>query len=153
MNLHLIAVGRARKGPDQALFETYARRLRWSLALREVEPRRALPAIERTRQEGRLMLAALPDRAHAIVLDGAGTTLSSEALAAHLGRVRDQGGGAPLAFLIGGADGHDDAVRARADLLLSLGPMTWPHMLVRTMLAEQIYRAQAILDGHPYHRG
>lgn len=153
VTLHLLAVGRARKGPETAQFESYARRLRPPLALREVEVRRATASAERIRQEGRLLLDAIPARAHVVVLDGAGRALSSEALAAHVGRVRDHDGGTPIAFLIGGADGHDDAVRARADLLLSLGPMTWPHMLVRVMLAEQLYRAQSILSGHPYHRG
>jgi len=153
VNLHLLAVGRARKGPDLALFESYAGRLRPAPAVREVEARRAAAPHERIREEGRLLLDAVPARAHVVVLDGAGRALSSEALAAHLSRVRDHDGGTPIAFLIGGADGHDDAVRARADLLLSLGSMTWPHMLVRVMLAEQLYRAQSILAGHPYHRG
>ncbi|KGM31825.1 23S rRNA (pseudouridine(1915)-N(3))-methyltransferase RlmH, partial [Inquilinus limosus] len=68
-----------------------------------------------------------------------------------LGRWRDEGR-AEAAFLIGGADGHDESVRGRAELLLSFGRLTWPHMLARTMLAEQLYRAQTILSGHPYHR-
>jgi 23S rRNA (pseudouridine1915-N3)-methyltransferase len=152
VNIVLLAVGRVRKGPEQALFDAYAKRLRWSLTVREVEVRKPLPAAERRTQEGRLLLEALPPRAHAIVLDEGGRTLSSEAFARHMGTRRDDGGGDPVALLIGGADGHDDAVKARADLLLSLGPMTWPHLLVRALLAEQLYRAQAILDGHPYHR-
>lgn len=152
MNIVLLAVGRARKGPEHSLFDAYAKRLRWSLTVREVEVRKPLPAVERRVQEGRLLLEALPPRAHVVVLDETGRALSSEAFARHLGAHRDTGGGDPVALLIGGADGHDDAVRARADLLLSLGAMTWPHLLVRTLLAEQLYRAQSILDGHPYHR-
>jgi len=152
MNLMLIAVGRARRGPETELLRDYAGRLRWPLALREVEERRPLAVNDRRVREGRLLLQALPEDAHAVVLDGGGKALSSEALAAHLERVRDEGT-RTVAFLIGGADGHDDAVLARANLMLSLGPMTWPHMLVRPMLVEQVFRAQCILEGHPYHRG
>nr|WP_246152043.1 23S rRNA (pseudouridine(1915)-N(3))-methyltransferase RlmH [Roseospira navarrensis] len=149
----LIAVGRARTSPEAALFETYAARLRgWSLSVREVEERRPLPPPERMAREGRLLLEQVPDGAHCIVLDGRGRAWSSEDLAAHLGRVRDEGA-RTVAFLVGGADGHAPEVLARADQRLSLGAMTWPHMLVRPMLAEQIYRAWAILAGHPYHRG
>nr|WP_221237114.1 23S rRNA (pseudouridine(1915)-N(3))-methyltransferase RlmH [Roseospira goensis] len=148
----LIAVGRVKDGPDVALLRDYAGRLRgWSLTLREVDERRPLPTAERIAREGRLVLDQVPEGAHVVVLDGGGRTLSSAAFAAHLGRVRDRGT-RTVAFLVGGADGHDAAVLARADLTLSLGAMTWPHRLVRPMLAEQIYRAQAILGGHPYHR-
>jgi 23S rRNA (pseudouridine1915-N3)-methyltransferase len=76
--------------------------------------------------------------------------MGSAAFAGQLARWRDQA--AELAFVIGGADGLDDSVRTRASLLLSLGPMTWPHMLVRVLLAEQLWRAHSILSGHPYHR-
>jgi 23S rRNA (pseudouridine1915-N3)-methyltransferase len=86
-----------------------------------------------------------------VVLDGGGRGLTSPALAAQLGRWRDAGT-ATVAFLIGGAAGHGAAALARADLVLSLGPPTWPHLLVRGLVAEQLYRAQQILAGHPYHR-
>ncbi len=151
MRLWLAAVGRARPGPARDLFDEYAGRLGWPLTLREVEVRRRLPPDELKRQEAGLLLAAVPAGSVVVALDERGKALSSEAFAARLGAWRDQGAG-DVAFLIGGADGHGDAVRARADLLLALGPMTWPHMLVRGMLAEQIYRAQQILAGHPYHR-
>jgi len=85
------------------------------------------------------------------VLDGRGKMLDSAGLARQLGSWRDQGT-AGITFVIGGADGLGDDVLARADLVLSLGAMTWPHQLVRVMLAEQLYRAQTILSGHPYHR-
>ena len=87
----------------------------------------------------------------AVALDGAGKALSSEEFARRIGAWRDDG--VPcLAFLIGGADGHGAAVLKRADLALSFGPMVWPHLLVRAMLAEQLWRAASILSGHPYHR-
>lgn len=153
MQILLIAVGRARGSPEAALFDSYAARLRgWSLVLREVEERRPLPVPDRIAREGRLLLDQVPEGAVVVVLDGRGKAWSSEDLAAHLGWIRDEGA-RTVAVLIGGADGHAPEVLARADVRLSLGAMTWPHMLVRPMLAEQIYRAWAILNGHPYHRG
>lgn len=154
MRIHVIAVGRARGGPEQELFQSYGRRLKWPVTLKEVEEKRKLPAAELKLREGELLLAALPERAAGAVmvaLDESGKRLSSAAFAKQLGLWRDRGI-ADLAFLIGGADGLSDAVRGRADLLLSLGDMTWPHLLVRVLLIEQLYRGQSILAGHPYHR-
>lgn len=151
MRLWLAAVGRAKPGPELELFQQYARRLTPPLTLREVEEKRPLPVPERKTREAELLLAAIPAGAVVVALDERGKSPGSEDFAHRLGRWRDDGV-ADLAFLIGGADGHGDAVRARADLLLSFGAMTWPHMLVRAMVAEQLWRAQAILSGHPYHR-
>ena len=152
MRIDILAIGRARAGPERALYQTYASRIRWPLALRELEEKRRLPAAELKVREGALLLEALPADAAVVALDETGKDLSSEEFAKRLGRWRDDGR-ATVAFVIGGAEGLSDEVRGRADLLLSLGRQTWPHMLVRTMLAEQIYRAQQILAGHPYHRG
>jgi 23S rRNA (pseudouridine1915-N3)-methyltransferase len=153
MRILVAAVGRAKAGePARALAEDYARRLTWPIAFREVEEKRKLPAPARIRREGELLLDLLPPDAIAVVLDERGKPLASTAFAAKIRSWQDHGI-ADLAFLIGGADGHADAVRQRADLLLSLGPMTWPHLLVRALIAEQLYRAQSILAGHPYHRG
>jgi 23S rRNA (pseudouridine1915-N3)-methyltransferase len=91
------------------------------------------------------------DEGRTVVLDETGADLTSEALADRIGKWRD-GGGREVRFLIGAADGHDAATRAGADLLLGFGRATWPHMLVRAMLTEQLYRASTILTGHPYHR-
>lgn len=151
MRLWLAAVGRARGGPARDLYEEYAGRLTWPLTLKEVEVKKRLPPDELKRQEAELLLAAIPAGATVVALDERGKTMDSAAFAQRIGAWRD-GGVADLAFLIGGADGHGEAVRRRADLLLAFGPMTWPHMLVRGMLTEQIYRAQQILAGHPYHR-
>ncbi len=96
------------------------------------------------------MLAALPANAFAVALDLAGRTPDSETFARHLTAWLDTG--KPVCFLIGGAEGLDPSILTRADFALSLGTLTWPHLLVRTMLAEQLYRAQAIAAGHPYHR-
>ncbi len=106
---------------------------------------------ERKPREAEKLLAAVPPGAKIVALDERGKSLTSAEFAAALGTWRDQGAPA-VAFLIGGADGHDDGIRRKADLVLNLGTLTWPHMLVRGLIAEQIYRAQCILDGHPYHR-
>ncbi|HWE75508.1 MAG TPA: 23S rRNA (pseudouridine(1915)-N(3))-methyltransferase RlmH [Stellaceae bacterium] len=150
MRLTIIAVGRHKAGPLKALQEFYAERIRWPLTIREVEERRKLPPAELKAREGELILAALPKDAELIALDGRGKTLSSADLASRLAQWRDAD--ANLAFVIGGADGLADAVLGPAKLTLSLGTMTWPHLLVRGMLLEQLYRAQQILAGHPYHR-
>jgi 23S rRNA (pseudouridine1915-N3)-methyltransferase len=102
------------------------------------------------RREGAALLAALPAGAFVVALDLGGHQPGSEALAALLARWEESG--RTLAFVIGGAEGLDPAVQARAEQRLSLGPMTWPHFLVRGLLAEQLYRAQAIRANHPYHR-
>ena len=151
MKFTIACIGRAGPGPERGLYEHYAGRIRWPLTLRELEEKKKLPPAELVRREGELLLGAIPDRAVLVALDRRGKVVDSEAFARHLGRWRDDGV-ADLAFLIGGADGHGQAVLDRADLKLSLGAMTWPHMMVRAMLAEQLFRAQAILSGHPYHR-
>ncbi|MFN3077194.1 MAG: 23S rRNA (pseudouridine(1915)-N(3))-methyltransferase RlmH [Alphaproteobacteria bacterium] len=152
MRILIAAVGRLRDGPEQALLQEYLRRVKWSTAVREVEERRPLPTPARMAREAELLLGTVPDGAVMVALDERGRTLSSQDFATRLGTWRDQGTDC-LAFLIGGADGHDARVRERADLVLSLGAMTWPHFLVRVLLAEQIFRAQSLLEGHPYHRG
>lgn len=150
MRITIVAVGRVRAGPIEALYADYARRLPWPVDLHEIEVKTA-GAGQQSRREGERLLAALPANAFVIALDGGGRMLDSEGLAQQLAAWRDQGR-RDLAFVIGGADGLDAAVRTRADMTLSLGPMTWPHLLVRVMLAEQLYRAASILSGHPYHR-
>lgn len=152
MRFWLAAVGRARADAARDLFQDYAARLTPPLTLREVEVKKRLPPDELKRQEGELLLAAVPPGATLVVLDERGAALDSAAFARRIGLWRDDGAG-DVAFLIGGADGHGEAIRKRADLLLSLGAMTWPHMLVRGLIAEQLFRAQCILSGHPYHRG
>jgi 23S rRNA (pseudouridine1915-N3)-methyltransferase len=152
MQIEILAIGRARAGPERELYQTYADRIRWPLVLRELEEKKRLPPAEMKVREGALLLEALPLEAAAVALDEGGKELSSEQFAKQLGRWRDDGR-ATIAFVIGGADGLSVPVRDRADLLIAFGRQTWPHMLVRAMLAEQIYRAQQILAGHPYHRG
>lgn len=151
MKLTIACIGRAGRGPERDLYEHYAGRIRWPLILRELEEKKKLPPAELVRREGELLLGAVPDRSVLIALDRRGRTLDSETFAKRLERWRDDGV-ADIAFLIGGADGHGEAVLAKSSLVLSFGAMTWPHLLARVLLAEQIYRAQQLLAGHPYHR-
>ncbi|QJE73454.1 23S rRNA (pseudouridine(1915)-N(3))-methyltransferase RlmH [Aerophototrophica crusticola] len=151
MRLWLAAVGRARPGPARDLFEEYRGRMSWPLTLKEVETKKRVEGEELKRLEAELLLSAIPDGATLVALDERGKVFPSEEFARKVGTWRD-GGVQDLAFVIGGADGLAEEVRRRAALVLAFGPMTWPHMLVRGMLAEQLYRAQQILAGHPYHR-
>lgn len=136
MKLHIVARGRIGASPEAELVERYAKRLRGDLVITELSESALWPRFEGGRT---------------VVLDETGRDLASTALAAQLGRWRDDGC-REVRFLIGAADGHDAATKAGADLLLGLGRATWPHMLARAMLAEQLYRASMILAGHPYHR-
>jgi 23S rRNA (pseudouridine1915-N3)-methyltransferase len=120
-------------------------------AIVELEEKRRLSPAELKAREAELILAAVPPGARLVALDQRGAEWSSRDLADRLRGWRDGGAGA-LAFAIGGAEGLGAAVIDRADAVLSLGMMTWPHLLVRCMLLEQLYRAQQILAGHPYHR-
>lgn len=155
MKLAIIAVGRDRAGPTKSLFDQYADRLTSTEFGRptmvEVMAKRARSGPARQAEEAEALLSAIPAGAAVVALDERGKTLSSVALAGRMGRWRDDGR-PQMACLIGGADGLTGPVRARADLVLSFGAMTWPHMLVRALLAEQLYRAATILSGHPYHR-
>jgi 23S rRNA (pseudouridine1915-N3)-methyltransferase len=151
VKLLIACVGRAARGPERDLYQHYAERIRWPLALREVEEKRPLPAAQLIKREGALLLQAAPAKAVLVALDRRGQALASEAFADRLTRWRDQS--ADIAFLIGGAEGHGEALLQKSTLVLSFGAMTWPHLLARAMLAEQIYRAQQLIAGHPYHRG
>ncbi len=151
MTLTLIAVGRAKRGPELDLFTHYAGRLRPSLELVEVEERKRLCGAELMAREADLISAKIPAGAWIVALDERGKAMKSRDFANFL-QDRMDTGVRDLAFIIGGTDGLDPALRARADTVLCFGPQTWPHMLVRGMLAEQLYRAQSILAGHPYHR-
>jgi 23S rRNA (pseudouridine1915-N3)-methyltransferase len=147
--MHVIAIGRLRGGPEAELFERYNTRLRPHLMVTELPEARGTPALVK-RKEGAALLAALPRDPFVVPLDLGGHTLDSEAFAGRLGQWSSLSHS--ICFLIGGAEGLDAGVIARADYVLSLGTMTWPHLLARAMLAEQLYRAQAIIQGHPYHR-
>ncbi len=142
-------MGRLARGPEAELFERYSARLRPKLTVTEVAECRGSPA-EVKRREAALLLSALPPQALVVALDLGAPAPTSEAFARTLTTWTETG--RTPCFLIGGAEGLDATVIARADHTLSLGPLTWPHMLVRVMLAEQLFRAQSIASGHPYHR-
>ena len=151
MRLTLIAVGRSKKGPEQELFASYQKRTRPNLELIEVEEKRRLSDAELMAREAELILAKVTDSAYVVALDERGKTMKSRDFANFLTTEQDNGC-RDMVFVIGGANGLTPQVRARANKLLSFGVQTWPHMLVRGMLAEQLYRAQSIQAGHPYHR-
>lgn len=155
MRLHVVAVGRLRKGPELDLVSDYCRRAARtgrplgiaSVTVSEIDERKG----GSKEAEAALLTKAIPAGARVVALDERGKHLTSPEFARCIADWRD-GGCQDMAFVIGGADGLDPALVARADLALSLGRMVWPHMLARVMLAEQIYRAAAILAGTPYHR-
>ncbi len=138
MQLHVIARGKIGRSPEGELVERYLKRISWPVKITELPETggAAPPALSPHRE---------------VLLDERGKQLASEDFAALLGRWRDDGV-REVRFLIGAADGHGDKARHEADLLLGFGAMTWPHMLARAMLAEQLWRATSILAGHPYHR-
>jgi len=140
-----------RRGPLYDLQELYAGRIVPRVTIVELEERRPLPPAPLKAREAELILGALPAGARLVALDRDGASWSSRHFAERLAAWRDRGNGT-IAFAIGGAEGLGAAVIDRADGVLSLGALTWPHFLVRGMLLEQLYRAQQILAGHPYHR-
>lgn len=139
MLLHIVARGRIGRTPEAELVDRYLKRIGWPTKVSE------LPDV------GGREPAVAAGQTRRVLLDEKGEVLGSAAFAERLGRWRDDGV-REARFLLGAADGFDDAARGEADLLLSFGRATWPHMLARAMLAEQLFRATSILAGHPYHR-
>lgn len=138
MLLHIVARGKIGRSPEADLVDRYLKRIQWPTRLTELPDRGG-------------KLPELPPNSVQVVLDERGQALASIELAGRLEAWRD-GGKREARFMIGAADGHDEEARRSADLLLSFGPATWPHLLVRAMLAEQLFRATSILANHPYHR-
>jgi len=154
----IAAVGRMKSGPERDLLDRYVDRAAKQgrslgitrVEVREITESRAARAEDRKAEEAAALVAGLAEGTAVIVLDEIGQTMGSEAFAAFVGQRIDAG--RDLAVLIGGADGHGEAARGRAELVLAFGAMTWPHQIVRILAAEQIYRATTIIAGHPYHR-
>ena len=138
VQLHIIARGKIGRSPEAELTERYLKRIPWPTKITELPDRGGL-------------LPDPPAGSVTIVLDERGQALSSTQFARKIENWRDTGR-REARFLIGAADGHEEELRGKADLLLSFGPATWPHLLVRAMLAEQLFRATSILANHPYHR-
>lgn len=159
MKLTIAAVGRLKAGPEKLLADDYLKRAEGmgrkagisAIRVQDFSESQASSAAARMAEEARILASAVPPRSFSIVLDERGKAVASEAFAGLMQRQLDHGT-SDMTFVIGGPDGHAPETRERADLLLSFGPMTWPHRLVRVMLFEQIYRAVTIMTGHPYHR-
>ncbi len=160
MRLVIAAVGRLKNAPEALLVEDYSARIRASgrnlgfssFEIREVEAPRGLETPIRKLREAEMLMGCVSSGAHLAALDEQGDSLSSSAFADRLAKWRDEGVPS-VGFFIGGADGHGPVVTNAAQTRLAFGRATWPHMFVRTMLCEQLYRAMTILSGHPYHRG
>ena len=160
MRLVIAAVGRLKAGPERDLARRYVERIGQigrGVALDapeivEFDESRARSADQRKHEEAAALTAALDPKCVIVALDERGRTMSSAAFAEMIGRRRDDGA-AGLAFVIGGADGLAEEFLSGAQTRIAFGAMTWPHQIVRALLAEQLYRAATILAGHPYHRG
>jgi 23S rRNA (pseudouridine1915-N3)-methyltransferase len=136
--LHIVARGKIGRSPEAELVDRYLKRISWPTKVTELPDKGG-------------SVPPIPNNSVTVVLDERGSAITSVEFATRLERWRDDGK-REARFLIGAADGHEDGQRASADLLLSFGPATWPHLLVRAMLAEQLFRATSILANHPYHR-
>ncbi len=150
MKILIAAIGKAKSSPQQQLYADYVKRIPWKIECKEFESKLADTA-QRKAKEAELLLGACAGYEHIIALDESGELLSSREFSTHLGKWQQQGLSS-FAFVIGGADGLDASVLKKAKLVWSFGRVTWPHMLVRGMLAEQLYRAHSVISGHPYHR-
>lgn len=145
MKISILAIGKCKNGsPEDILIKEYQKRLAWDLTVKEKEN-------DTQEKEADFLLAHIPNGAKVVVLDERGKNMTSMEFADVIEKWQ-LNGVSEICFLIGGADGHLEKVRQKADLMLSFGKLTMPHMLIRAVLSEQIYRAQTILSGHPYHR-
>jgi len=145
MKIYILAIGKCKHGsPEEELIKEYQKRLSWELIIREKDN-------DTKEKEADFLLKNIVGGAKIVVLDERGENISSLDFAKRIGDWQLDGV-SDICFLIGGADGHTEEVRKKADLILSFGKLTMPHMLIRAVLIEQIYRAQTILSGHPYHR-
>lgn len=155
MKLSLFCIGIQKSGPEaqtlSVLLQHYQKQMSPSLEIKDFSIKQKLPPEQLKRKESELLLDSLPPQAYLIALDERGDNPSSLDLAKKIEKI--QLNGCPhLVLVIGGAHGHDDFLRKRADYMLSFGKMTWPHQLMKLLVTEQLYRAQMILKGHPYHK-
>ncbi len=154
MNILIAAIGKCKASPEKELIDRYHKQLPWNVTFRECESKKP-EGPERTADEGRLLLSAVEqhskERPLIIALDETGRDMRSTEFSTLITQAQEDGT-RHLALLIGGADGHSDEVRAAANHLWAMGKATWPHMLARAMVMEQLYRAWSIANRHPYHR-
>jgi len=145
MHITLAVIGKLKDAALKSLYDEYNKRLEWKLKVHEFEGQSS------REQEGALLIKALQPPSYLILLDEGGENLKSETFATLISDIQIHHQG-KMTFVIGGADGLSDEIKLKANKMLSFGQMTWPHLFVRVMLMEQLYRAQQILKGHPYHR-
>ncbi len=149
MTITVLAIGTIKRDASAELCTEYAKRLKTKTNIIEIDLKDANPA-RLQEKESEALLARIPKDSFLVALDGRGKQLASPELAKKMGQWQQSA--RHIVFLIGGADGHTDKLLKKADFTLSFGAMTWPHRLARVMLLEQLYRAQQISAGHPYHR-
>ena len=152
MKIQILAVGKMKKGcPEKQIIDDYIKKTLWPVEIHEVEEHRPLSPDQIKEAEGKLLERIIPKGAKIVVLDEKGKQLNSHEFADQIQNWKNQSV-SDIVFLIGGAFGHSTDIKQKADLLLSFGRMTLPHMLMRSVLAEQIYRAFTLSEGHPYHK-
>ena len=152
MKITIAAIGKGhRSTPTFSLFEEYRKRTPWKIELKEMEEKRNLPSSQLKESESKMLLDSVSCSSIMVALDENGKNISSKDFASMILSWQNEGHN-HISFLIGGALGHGKEVLNRANTKLSFGNMTWPHMLVRSMLSEQIYRAYTIINNHPYHK-
>lgn len=153
MKITIAAIGKIKPSPERELCDKFIKQLPWPVSVIELDAKASLPIVQRKQEEARLLLAALakaaPDKI--IALDEQGASHASASFATMIQEWQNRGA-SHLAFVLGGQDGHDQSLLDKAHATMALGPMTWPHMLARALLLEQIYRAHSLLTNHPYHR-
>lgn len=152
MKITIATIGKNNKSsPTAQLCQEYIKRTPWQVEIKEFEEKKPLPTDKLKEKEAALLLSSVDSSTIVIAMDENGKNFSSEEFAEKISSWQSQGY-AKFSFMIGGAAGHGDSVKERADLKLSMGRMTWPHMMARAMLCEQIYRAFTIISSHPYHK-
>ncbi|MFV0321690.1 MAG: 23S rRNA (pseudouridine(1915)-N(3))-methyltransferase RlmH [Alphaproteobacteria bacterium] len=152
MKIQIIAIGKVKKGAIESLFSQYAKRIkRWKLEVKEFAESQAQTGDARKLDEAEKILSQIKPGCIIVALDERGEHLTSPEMANFMA-AQENASASYISFIIGGPDGLDDTIRAQAKSVWALGRATWPHQLVRALLAEQIYRSQTIIEGHPYHR-
>lgn len=151
MKISVVAVGTLKSGPELDLIKNYQKQLSWPLHLVEVSSNRSLSGEALKAFESEKLIAKIPKNSYVIAMDERGKSITSQGFAKLLSE-QQINGTSSICFIIGGADGLSNDILKQCNFKLALGSMTWPHKLARAMLVEQIYRAEKILQGHPYHR-
>lgn len=151
MKITIISIGKYKNSPEMEIFTSYLKRTPWKIELKELEVKKNASGEVLKNLEGELILNSIPENSVIITLDENGKNITSTALAENI-RNWQISGKSHFTFIIGGAFGLSDKVKSSSDISLAFGKLTWPHLLIRAMISEQIYRVYTILEGHPYHK-